>query len=165
MYEKLNKVQAEKTKSITSWCAVFRSPSISFYFVPVTWRYTTSVCETFWDQPRKKGMFTIWKFVNTRKKDRMCKVSQQVNLAKNCLKTSYLGHPENQHFFSGSMKSRSGSRVGDSGSFLDMISYHNFCPDRNTKFPKIPLDRSFGWIRRFLELRIAFRFKFSGWLR
>ena len=63
------------------------------------------------------------------------------------------------------MKSRSGSRVGDSGSFLDMISYHNFCPDRNTKFPKIPPDRSFGWIRRFFELRIVFRIKFSGWLR
>ena len=47
-------------------------------------------------------------------------------------------------FSSGSMKSRSGLRVGDSGSFLDMISYHNFCPDRNTKFPKIPTDRSFG---------------------
>ena len=37
-----------------------------------------------------------------------------------------------------SMKSRSGSRVGDSGSFLVMISYHNFCPDRNTNFSKIP---------------------------
>ena len=44
-------------------------------------------------------------------------------------------------FFSGSMKSRSGSRVGVSGSFLDMISYHIFCPDRNTKFPKIPPDQ------------------------
>ena len=32
----------------------------------------------------------------------------------------------NGHFFSGSMKSRSGSRVEDSGSFLDMISYYNF---------------------------------------
>ena len=63
------------------------------------------------------------------------------------------------------MKSRSGSRVGVSGSFLDMISYHNFCPDRNTKFPRIPPDQSFGWNRRFLELRIAFRIKFSGWLR
>ena len=54
-------------------------------------------------------------------------------------------------FFSGSMKSRFGSRVGDSESFLDMISYHNFCPDRNTKFPKIPPDRSFVWIGRFLD--------------
>ena len=40
-----------------------------------------------------------------------------------------------------------------------------FCPDRNTKFPKIPPDRSFGWIRRFLELRIVFRIKLPGWLR
>ena len=65
-------------------------------------------------------------------------------------------------FFSGSMKYRSGSPVGDSGSFLDMISYHNFCPDRNTKFPKNPPDQRYGLIRRFLELRIAFRIKFSG---
>ena len=36
-----------------------------------------------------------------------------------------------------------------------MISYHNFCPDRNTKFPKIPPDRSFGWIRKSLELVTA----------
>ena len=49
--------------------------------------------------------------------------------------TSYLSHPEDRHFFSGSIKSRSGSRAGDSGLSLDMISYHNFCPDRNTKFP------------------------------
>ena len=33
-----------------------------------------------------------------------------------------LSHPEDQYFFSGSMKSRSGSRVGVSGSFLDKIS-------------------------------------------
>ena len=38
------------------------------------------------------------------------------------------------------MKYRYGSRVGDSGSLLDMISYHSFCPDRNTKFPKIRMD-------------------------
>ena len=43
--------------------------------------------------------------------------------------------------FFGSMKSLSGSRVGDSRSFLDMIFYHNFYPDRNIKFPKIPPDR------------------------
>ena len=47
-----------------------------------------------------------------------------------------LSHPEDQHFSSGSMKSGSGSRFGDSGSFLDMISYHNFCPDRNESFLK-----------------------------
>ena len=51
--------------------------------------------------------------------------------------TSYLSHPEDRHFFSGSMKSHSGSRVGDSRSFLDMISYHTFCLDRNAKSPKI----------------------------
>ena len=79
--------------------------------------------------------------------------------------TSYLSHPVDRHFFSGSMKYRFGSWVRESGSFLDMISSHNYCPDRNTKFPKIPLDRSFGWIQRFLELRIAFWIKFSGWLR
>ena len=48
------------------------------------------------------------------------------------LLTSYHSHPEDRQFFSGSMKSRSGSRVLYSGSFLDMISYHKFCPDRNT---------------------------------
>ena len=69
---------------------------------------------------------------------------------------------EDRHSFSGSIKSYSGSRVGDSRSFLDMISYHNFCPNRTKKFPKMPPDRSFGWIRRVLELRIAFRMKFSG---
>ena len=40
-------------------------------------------------------------------------------------KTSYLSHPEDQHFFSGSMKSRSGSRVGVSGSFLDITFFLN----------------------------------------
>ena len=78
------------------------------------------------------------------------------------IKASYLSHPEDRLFFPRSLKYRSGSRVGDSGSFLDMISYHDFCLDRNRKFPKIPPDRSFGRIRRFLELRIAFWIKFSG---
>ena len=29
--------------------------------------------------------------------------------------------------------------------------YHNFCPDRKTKFPKIPPDRRLGWIQRFFR--------------
>ena len=70
-------------------------------------------------------------------------------------RTSYLSHPEEG----------SRSRVGVSGSFLDIISYHNFCPDRNTKFSKIPPDRNFGLIRMFFELRMGFRIKFSGLLR
>ena len=37
--------------------------------------------------------------------------------------TSYLSHPQDRHFFTGSMKSRSGSRVGDSGSFLSGSKY------------------------------------------
>ena len=52
--------------------------------------------------------------------------------------TSYLSHPKDQHFLSGSiMKSRSGSIVELSRWFLDMISQHNFFSDQNTKFPKI----------------------------
>ena len=44
------------------------------------------------------------------------------------------------------MKSRSGSRVGDSGSFLDMIFYDNFCPDRNRRFLTNPPDQNgMGW--------------------
>ena len=52
------------------------------------------------------------------------------------LSFTVLPHPEDQHFLSGSMKSRCGSRVGDSRSFLDMFSYHKFRPDRKTSFLK-----------------------------
>ena len=75
------------------------------------------------------------------------------------LYTSYLSHPEDRHFFSGYLVPDQELETP----FLGMFSYH--CPDRKTNCPKIPPDRSFGWIRRFFELRIAFRIKFSGWLR
>ena len=77
-------------------------------------------------------MIQVGKWVPRQKSDRLVVI----------VDTSYLSHPEDRHFFSGSMRSRSGSRVGVSRSFLDLISYHNFCPDRNTKFPKIPPDQS-----------------------
>ena len=54
----------------------------------------------------------------------------------------------------------SGSRVGVSGSFIDMISYHDFCPDQNTKFPKI-----LRMDPEVFKLRISFRIKISGCLR
>ena len=60
-------------------------------------------------------------------------------------------------FFSGSMKCRSGSRVGASGSFFDIISWYYFCPDRNMRFPQITRMES--------ELRMSSRIKIFEWLR
>ena len=97
-----------------------------------------------WTRCKRSGKFRLFALL-------IRAVSTYVGNASENLMTSYLSHPEDRHFCSGSMKSRSGSRVGDSGSFLQMISYHNFCPDRNTNFLK--------------NLRIAFRIKLSGWLR
>ena len=65
--------------------------------------------------------------------------------------TSYLSHPEDQYFFSGSMKSRSGSRVGVSGSFLDKNSLHNFCPDRYINFLKFLRMEISDWSGDFLS--------------
>ena len=70
------------------------------------------------------------------------------------IRTSYLSRPEGQHFSTVSMKYCSGSNIGDSGSFLGIMSLYNFCPDRNMRLPKIPPDQNFGWIRRYLR---------SGW--
>ena len=64
-------------------------------------------------------------------------IDWQIRACANWL--NVLPHPKHS-FFSGSMKSRSESRVGDPGSFLDMISYHNFSPDQIQSF------RIFLWI-------------------
>ena len=58
------------------------------------------------------------------------------------------------------LKTRVISRV-----FLDIISQCNFCPDRNSRFPKISPDGNCGWVRQFFELRIGFQIIISGWLR
>ena len=60
--------------------------------------------------------------------------------------------------FPWSRKYRSGSRVGDSGSFLEIYWYNfsiYFFPDKITRLPKIPPDRYFGLIRRYVELRMT----------
>ena len=49
------------------------------------------------------------------------------------------------------------------GLWISRNFIYHFCPDM--RFPKIPLDRNFGWILRCFELRMGFRIKISGWLR
>ena len=61
-------------------------------------------------------------------------------------------HPEDEFFFLGSMKFGPALRVGDSGSFLDIIIVQ-----MEIKFPKISRDLNFGCTHQFFELQIGFR--------
>ena len=62
---------------------------------------------------------------------------------------SYLSHPKPQQIFPGSVKCRSGTRLGSF--ILGIISRYNFCPNRHTQFSNIPPDRNFGRISKFLS--------------
>ena len=78
---------------------------------------------------------------------------------------------EDQNIFLGSMIYRPGSRVEDSGSFLQ-ISWYNFLI-QILRFSEISFDRSFWWIQKFLSSGWASRSKslnnwgrmFSDWNR
>ena len=76
------------------------------------------------------------------------------------------GRPKNFPGIPGSLKFRSGSRVGHSVSFLGTSWYISSWYVRiNWRCFLISPDQNFGSIRKYFKFRMGYQSKISGWLR